>query len=398
MANRTGLRRWHTAVVWGLSAVVAVLVVATPARAQMGGEWGQLFDPPVNSRELEQIADTLKLDESQHAMTDDLHSAMAAEFERLSEIMRGIIKQVREEAQQGGGADAWADISPKFEQFAEKGKGLQKQLFEDVKLILTDEQLENWPRAERRWYRGRSMGNRQLGFVSALRADVVLLVDELELNAEQMEIVAPVLDQYEREVDRELHEFEDLAEEQKEAWADIRKNGFLSNMDKMNELFADLRDKLITVRNLNGKYRDQVALRLEGEAYDKFASAYDKAAFPSLYKDSYVDAGVRTVLEMADVTDEQRTEIAGFQERYEAEILALNKKLEKAMLRSDVDVKIQDLMGGAGRGGERSELESEKKKLMHGRYAQLRGLLTEEQAAKLPDPEGEDWRNTDFDF
>ena len=378
------------------AAVVAgvAMVCAPAAHAQMGAEWGQLFDPPVNSREMEQIEKTLKLDDAQTALVEDLQSAMLAEFERLSGIMRQIVQDAQEEVRETGRNDVWVEIGKKAQDFGEKKKSMQKQLFEDIKLVLNEEQLGRWPAAERRWYRGQMMGNRQLGFMSGLRADLVVITED----AEQAEAIAPVVDQYEREVDRELHAFEDLAEEQKEEWEKLREDGFFTNMDKFNELFSDLRDKLVTVRDLNGKYRDQIALRLEGEAKSKFENAYDKAAFPALYKDSYVDAGMRTVLEMPDLTTEQRAEVEALEARYGQEVAALNKKIEKATLDADETVNIQTLMSGGAKSEEKNALEAQKKDLQQERYAQLRAILTEEQAAKLPSPEGDDWRNTKLDF
>ena len=381
-----------------LAVVLGATLVCAPRVHAQGPDWGQMYDPPVNSREVEQIAKTLGVDASQQELLDDLHGALLAEFERLSGIMRQMMQDAQTEARETGRTDVWIEIGKKAEQFAEKKKEMQKQFFEDIKLVLNEEQLVKWPAAERRWYRGQMMGNRQLAFLSGLRADVVVLVEEMQLTAEQAEAVAPVLDQYDREVDRELHAFEKLAEEQKAEWDKLREKGFFSDMEKFNELFGDLRDQLVKVRDLNGKYRDQLALRLEGESKEKFSRAYDKAAFPAVYKDSYVDAGIRTALEMADLTTEQRAEVVALQERFGAEVFALNKKIEKSILDADEVVSIQALMSGGAKSEEKSALESQKKDLMSERFAQLRALLTEEQATKLPSAEGDDWRNTQLDF
>jgi hypothetical protein len=392
--QRGGMRR---ATIWAMAAVAAVLMTAVPARAQMGGEWQQINDPPINSREVELMGRMLKLDTTQQELVNGLNDALQAEFEKLASIVRAMMDQVRKEAEESQNNGVWRELGKKLQQFQDKKKSLQEQFFADVKLVLTDEQVAAFPSFERRWYRGRQLGNQQMGFLSAMRADIVVLTEELSLNEEAKAQIAPVIDAYEREVDRELREFEKLTEEQKEQWEKITESGdWMGNMDKMNELFSELRDKLIKVRDLNVRYRDQVTVRLEGEAKAKFDAAYDKAAFPSLYKDTFVDSGIRTVLEMPDVTAEQKTEIVAIQDRVSDEMAALNKRLEKAMLEADSSIKIQDFWGGPKQGPV-ADLEAAKKKLLNERYAQLRALLTEGQVAKLPAAEGEDWRNTQFE-
>ena len=289
------------------------LVLGTGAQASgqfmRGGN--SINNPPVNQREFDLMVRMLEFDEVQQEIATELFTVLQSEFGEMSTVAGEMSSGAREEFQRTRDPAVWQELGRRLADFEEKTEEIGEQFYEDVKILLTEEQLPLWEKFERRRFRGRAI-TRQEQMISGAGVDLVVLTEEMQLDEEQQELIQDVVEQYEVDLDRKLRAYRRVADEQQEQAEEIGQNGnWMENMEKFNEIFAKVRDELIQVRAIHERYLTLLSSRLGEEASAELTSRFNAAAYPEIYRDSYVDTGLRRVMELDSLSAEQREFVAG---------------------------------------------------------------------------------------
>lgn len=380
--------------------VACGLVLGTGAQANgqfFRGMGGSLNNPPVNQREYDMMVRMLQLDEVQSEIASEMFTVLQAEFGEMSEVAREMSTGAREEFQRTRDPAVWQELGRRLADFEERTQEIGDRFYEDVKILLTEEQLPLWDKFERRRFRGRAI-SRQEAVISGAGVDLVVLTEEMSLEEEQSELIVDVLEQYEVELDRRLRAYRRVADEQQERAEELGEDGnWMQNMEAYNEIFATVRDELIQVRAIHERYVTVIGSQLGEEARAELTRRYNAAAYPEIYRDSYVDTGIERALDLDSLDGEQREFIEAVKVNWEAESARLRDVLARAQREREESMRLQDMWGGQ-RNDSTREAQNQLRELQLRFYDQVLGVLSEEQKALLPARPATDWRERSFDF
>jgi hypothetical protein len=350
-----------------------------------GGMMGAFNSPTMNSRELTKYSEILALDGDQKEAAKALLDGYEQSFNTKREEMREKIQQAREEARNnggggggGGGFAAFREIGQKWQADREK---LDKDFMNDLKGLLTPEQEKaNWARFERVHRRDHSMDR---GLMSGERMDVVKLVEDAKLDPDTKAKVDPILARYEEDLDRELQNRDQVQKETFAKMADA-----MGDQDAMQKLIQTGREAAVRVRDVNRKYAREVQAELPEDKAFEFAKAVKQASFPNVYNETFGQRSITSALGFRDLTDEQKQTITTIRDAYTRDLAGLNDKIAAAQEQMEMNFNAGQMMGG-GRGdqGELGDLRREKRDLDRATLDKLEAALTEDQKARLPQPE-----------
>ena len=380
LSIRRGLARW------ALATMVAVASIALPARTAHAQAWGMgnPFEPPVSRTDIDKMARIVKIEKDQKAQVDDLYSSFEQEYTAAADKMQKMMQEIQEEFQESKDPTVWQDMTKKMVDFMGHGEKLQKQLFDDVKLLLNDDQGSRWDRYERRYRREHSL--RQAGGSGVISGDAVELVgivEDLKLPSEQTTSVEPLLDQYESEMDRVVMARKKLQESQLKESMDSM-GDFFGNMDKFEKMWSEGRDLSLQIRDANAKYSRLIAAALPEDTRPKFEKVYLEKTLPQVYKENFLSKSFDTAKGIEGLDDAKKTEITGIRDAWEREAAGINTKWADAIREYEVTMKMTDLWQQGNRPAAIKEAQKARRELDARTYDKLAALLTEEQRAALP--------------
>ncbi len=351
----------------------------------MGGMGGmqQIFEAPVNSRDLDKYAQILSLDKDQTDALSALLDAHQQEFNEAAKSAREKFEKLREEAREARDPEVWRQMGTQMETFRKARQKMEDSFFADFKAVLTPEQTQKFPKIERQRRREQTIGR---GLMSGERVDLIRTVDELKLPADQLAQVQPTLDLYETDLDRELAARNTVYEESQ---GKIRQMFEAGNMDDMQKVLEKGREASKRVRDVNRRYARQLEAQLPAEAQAKFADLVRRESFPMVYRPTQAGRAIDAAKAFTDLDDNQKASIATLSETYTRELGSLNKQLEQATLDREENITAQDLMsrgmgGFGGDDGPAGELRQKRRDLDNTTMDKLRALLTAQQIEKLP--------------
>lgn len=370
-----------------LVALVAVsLVLVAPAEAQpmrMGGMGGgDMFEPPVSSRDVERYVKFLSLAEDQGEAAKALLEGYQVEFERQAKVMREASDAAREEFRETRDPSVWQDLMPKFEEFRKTREKSAQGFMNDMKALLTEEQAAKWPRVERMRRRDATM---RRGFVSGESVDVIRLLDEFKASDEQKAAMQPVLEQYEAELDKALVERNELYDAAMNQGMGMWRQGDFAGMD---EMLKKGREAAMRVRDINRKYARQLQGMLPEEEQSRFDSVFRERSFPRVYRPTYASRAMEIVGGFEDLTEDQKSRVGELRATFEREVGTINKRWAEAVEESEQNMSVRDLMGMGGGNEQVREARNQRRTLEERTLEQLKSVLTAEQIKKLPDRRG----------
>lgn len=362
---------------------------AAPAQAQFRGggmNWREMLDPSISSRDLDRMAEMLTLSDDQKAVADDLLAGFQSQYQEMASKLRETFDGARQEFQETRDPSVWRELRPVMDKAQEQIKTIETAFFGDLKAVLEPVQLEKFPAFERARKREKSL---QTGFLSGETVDIVRMVEDLKLPADARAALAPVLAQYETEIEKALAERDALYEEGMSQGMDLWQSG---QMDKMNEMFNKSRDAGAKVRDINRRFARQVESALPEGEQARAASEFRERSFPRIYRDGYLRRAIETAKKMDDLTAEQRAQVETIAREYERESSGINTRWAEALEKSEMSRTIMQMFGGGGQSEEVRTAQQARRELDDKALEQLREQLTEEQRDKLPERQNQDWR------
>ncbi len=369
----------------------ALLVPAQRASAQMG--MGALMRPMVDSTEIDALVEMMQLNKDTEAAVRDLFVAFQGQHQAAQEKLQEIFQKAQQEAQ--GDPSAIQAMQKKVFEYYEHQLKIRDTLFDDIKLLLTPEQSQEWPAFERLNRRDHLLDSGQ-NLIPGSSVDLVKVLDDTrgkDAGPESPEL-KDMVTRYEMDLDRLLVEQRDLqADQLKEVQKLLAEGGnFLNQMDTYQKMFDESRKVQLKVREVNEKYSRQIAGLLTEANHAEFESTYNQRANPRVYSKNYMDKAFETATGLESLTPEQVQQIAAIQAEYQREVGPIRDKWNEQMVEWQSTMKLSDMFGGQNGNAELKAQEDAKKDLDDKYYTRLRGVLTEDQAKALPDRGGNDWR------
>lgn len=374
----------------GLIALGLVALAPQTALAQFGMNWRDITRPDFDTRQVDTIAEMLAFDDIQRDMAAELLAAYQADIGRLAEDVSAIMEGARQEFRETRDPSVWQDVMGVVGDLGDKKDGMTQEFMENMQLILTGEQVEQWGRVERYHRRSTSFG--EDGLLSGENVDVIMAVESLELSEEQMAVVRPVLDQYELEIDRALIERNRVYEESMEGAMQLWQN---QDFEEMEERYEKARDVAKRVRDINRRFARQVEQTLEGESAARMSRTFKEQSFPRVYRRGEVGEMVDTVLEFEDLSVDQLEQVETIRAEYIRRVEGMNDNIAKAIEESELERGVMSLMG-RGRGNESDEIRDARtvrREFDDSTMERIRALLTPEQAERLPEEQETNWRD-----
>ncbi len=403
---------------WGRAGIAALAIAAasSAAPAQFGGG-GADFRTAINDGEIDRMVEALGLDDSQISIVDALYDGFRDAYETASDDSRQRMREAFQQMRDSGDWQSAASTGITFaREWQAQGKALEQSFFGDVKGVLTEEQLKQWPGYERDWRRRSSLrGAGQIGGLAGENIDLFQLVEELELDETAQTNVAPVLDAYAIELDpaltnrdRAVSDMTDLTSSVLEGKTDI---------EQLDSKFKNLQRLRAQVRDVNDRYVQVLAASLDPEKARALELEYRQRCFRRIYSPTQADRYIETVRESGSLNESQLGAVEAIASDFQAQSEVINRQL--ADLQKKQELEDQQRMyerikmmaqggfnrgefaqggGQRGRGGfgapegngqvdPRVELMQQKTDLVSRTLDSIAAVLSPEQLAAAPKPD-----------
>jgi len=106
-----------------------------------------------------------------------------------------------------------------------------------------------------------------------------------------------------------------------------------------------------------------------------------------VYRESQATRSFNAAIGFADLSAEQREQLLAMRESYTRTLDTLNTKLAAAIEENEMTFNISQMMQRRGEESPMGQLRTERRDLDRATIEKLRGILTEAQIEKLPQPE-----------
>ncbi|MBK9189727.1 MAG: Spy/CpxP family protein refolding chaperone [Phycisphaerales bacterium] len=346
-----------------------------------GGMREMMSAPVISARDLERVSGRLGLAPEQLDVVKTLHEGFAAQARQITEAMQTQMEKARDEFRESRDPEVFQSLRPAMEKARADRKKAEQEFMSDVQAVLTPEQQAKWPSFERGVRRETTL---RQGLMSGERVDLFRLVERLELAPEAMEALRPALDGYEADLDRELVTRAKVYEESMEKMSRMRDMG---DMEAMQDVIEKGREASVRVRDVNRRYARQVADLLPSEKRSAFEADVKRESFPDVYRESQATRSFNAAMGFADLSAEQREQLLAMRESYTRTLDTLNTKLAAAIEENEMTFNISQMMQRRGEESPMGQLRTERRDLDRATIEKLRGILTEAQVEKLPQPE-----------
>ncbi len=374
-------------VVAGLVAVGGVAEVARGQVLMIQESAGSAAVAGGRIRSVEPYAKLLGLSKDEAEAAAVLHEAYLQACREAGEERRKKFAEMRE----GGPEAAMARVQelPKImEAYRERVAAAEAQFFDDLAVVVMAEaKPELWEAAQR--MRRREVGLRSSPMGGAA-VDLVEVVDSLKLPAAVAAEIGPSMLDYELAIDRQI-QARDRAVVKEEPLVP----GRVMSIEEIEERNRPVREATIKLREVNEQHARRIQAALPAEYREAFDEAWRKRAFPFIYKATQTERELAAAEGFADLTTEQREQVALLREAFERDLKRANEALESAM-------REEDEKGMVGPGGARVRLfngpredtaldlaKKAKAEMAAAARERLGRILNEGQKKRLPEPEPE---------
>lgn len=365
----------------------------------MGG-FGGMNTPPINSRQFGRYLDSLNVSKEQREAAETLFDGYQDQVRSAEESMRERGREMRERMRDDRDPAIFEDMRRQMSKAREERAKLDESLFDDVKAILTSDQIKNWNKVDRAYRRDTTL---RRGRLSGESVDVTRLLDNLELSADTKAAINPILEEYETELDRELIARNKVYDDLQARMQEMFRN---RDPEAAQQALAKGRDAGARVRDLNQKFARRIEESLPDDKRSAFSLAAKRASFPDVYRPTRTERELAAALNLDDLDTAQKASLAALNESYSRTTLAVNDKLAAATRDSEMQFNIGQLMqrgrgdfqgrggqgGGQGqRGGNQqddnspmADLRRQRRELDRTTQDKLDQILTKAQKEKLP--------------
>lgn len=309
----------------GLSstAVAQVVQVASTTSSPRGS---------ISSRDLDLIARTVNLDEGQREIVDSLHDGYMEQFRTHSKAHHDAVQELYKNNET---PEQWEQaiktVNTKQEEFKANNERLTEEFLASVRDILSQPQLDLWPRVERDRRRDQHLA--RYSRFSGEAVDLIAIVDKLKVDSEIRREIDPVLNTYADELDSAIQSRLTAAQR----WEDTIHSDSDTPADP--QVIADLRKRLDqrrkTVRDVNFRYAEIIPTQLPPDLAKEFSQAFKQAAYRRIYRPTAADKFIDRAIGLADITTEQQSAIRMIELDYDMQVEVINAELARLQRESE---------------------------------------------------------------
>ncbi len=212
-------------------------------------------------------------------------------------------------------------------EFQKEADLLLQRLFANVKRLLSEAQIEQWPGFERAFRRIKTLPWGQLDGEST---DLLAVVDDLELEESKVAALGEHLKAYELAMDAALKRRNDLLEE---ADVLIDRSLYIGEYEAAQTIADRVGAARLAVRDLNDRTIDQMSSHLGGRPGDRLKREALADAYPRIYRQTIGQEAFDDVIMMQDIDPELLSlalELAG---QHEQRMSNVNERLYRSVRR-----------------------------------------------------------------
>lgn len=385
--------------------VVAVAVLCSPVRAQMGGMGGMgdmtQFMSPVTKKAVTTWAQMLKMDADQKEAALALQEGYRSSFKAMTEETQKTFREMMERARESMDWQAFQkEAATVGKEMTEKMERLEKGFMNDVKSLLNEKQLEQWPRVERA--RKRDNGLR-FGFMAGQNMDLVKMLEAAKVDVEASPELKEQVLRYELDMDREIAAFEKWGKEQQAKQAEAAD---MFDMNRIQDMLKEMTDVSKRMRDVNRQHAKSIAALLPAEKQGAFDLEVKRKSYPRVYREVYVQRAMSQALGFADLTPDQKEAITSLRDGYAREAEGLNRTWASAIDEKEekeggaIGSMMSGFMGGGNEKDPVADARKARRELDTRTKDKLLALLKEDQKTRLPEdkPDPRENRMMDFGF
>jgi hypothetical protein len=156
----------------------------------------------------------------------------------------------------------------------------------------------------------------------------------------------------------------------------------------ISDLFERGKQAATKVRDINNRAAKLIEALLPPEPAATFAAEVRQRSFPMIYRPSYADRVLEAAAKFDDLTGEQKENIGTIQAAFAQSMTSINRRMETAQVEMEESMTAERLGAMFRNGGDNDamrDLRGERRDLETSTIERLRSILTEEQAARLPE-------------
>lgn len=369
-------------------ALGVVFALTCPASAQFGevAGIGESMQPDYYRRDVKIMADQLKLDDTQRVIVETLYQDYQTAFDQGMARAKEKINSLHDAFPKNDVARGLKMILAPLKEWGPERDRIGDRFLENVKMVLTDEQLERWAPLARRLYRDRHLNKGKLAGESLNLFDAVR---ELNLDERTSLQAQPMMDAYDIALDEALHHREamiGLKDEMNDAMGE-------QDMQRQSEVMKHKVSLQVAVRNVNEQYIDLVASALPGNLAEQFRQGALERAFPRVYRETPIQRLFKEVKKIEGLDTGVLNSVTQLETSYLTELATANNQLRMVIRKFEPEEAIGQAEDFAKHmNGEQvqpkidpsAELFTKREDMGRTYAKQLQGLLTPEQFAQLP--------------
>ncbi|MHC4318111.1 MAG: SGNH/GDSL hydrolase family protein [Planctomycetota bacterium] len=375
---------------WTFAAGAALAVTApSPAQFGLAGGIGDAFRPAFTTRDVQLAEEMLDLDEAQRFILETLYEDYHAEFNTGVDTFRDRVSEMRDDIDPTNPDPGMIMriVFGTINEWRVESKVLAEQFIEDLRGLLNEEQMQTWPPFERKIFRLKYMRNGQL---PSENLDLTVYVQDLALDAVQLEEIQPLMLEYEETLHDALRRREDyLQSSQNDLISAIQADNFQLGIDVAERQVA-LRK---VVRDVNEQYTIAIAAALPEDLGETFLKRILEATYPRIYRMVPAERAFIAAKELDGISAETLEAIITLEQDFLRELEAFNENLVQLVREYEPDkIKNKVEQATSRLSGQTPTVlqdptreEFAKRREISNRYMDLmKTLLTPEQFASLP--------------
>lgn len=370
--------------------------------ARLGGS--SSLGEHISKTDVAELNRILELDESQRLLLDNLHDAFMVELNTARSEMARIQDAVQKEFERTNDFSVFEGVSEKYASFNRYTKRLRDRLLDDLKLTLSEEQLERFSEFDRYYRRSRRLDS-QTEPVRGSAVDLIAMTRRVAIPADQRAALASILERYAVDLDRYLldNDPDQVAsrtisrDDEIDAESMNTPEGMAKMMERTRNYLKEMRKISEGIREINERTLRQMASVLPEDSADLLNTQFKKDSFPEVYAETEGFSILRTVETFHDLTPEQNASLAELKKKFLSETDRLNnawieaiKANESKAAENDTGAFIAILSSDSD---PLRRVRNERMALDPKLIEQIRNLLTPTQAQRLPGSEVVDWRS-----
>jgi hypothetical protein len=398
------------------SLIAAVLAVSattglahSPAHAQqimiqearIGSGGDNSFEPSTSTAQMKRLAQVLDLNETQSMLADEFLREYHRLFREKADSVRAEMNEIQEEARATGDFSVFGEkIGPLMEQWGRDRTTLEKEMIDNLRSLLTEEQVERWPLFEREKRRMEMLPDSRLG---GENVDVILLTQEVLAEKEIPGEMAEVLEQYAVELDAALQARKRTIDSLQEEWMEA----LGGERDRMEDIWEEATRKREAVRDVNERVAKLIAemLRQSDESSgegDQLWRLYQERAYPMAFEETRAERMLDGATGLEGLAEDTRSTLEGIRSELERRLDPLAHRLITELVKEEHELPpfVQNIqvegggrqgraigftmtMGGGGEDDPTAELLRERWDASEAAVEQIKGLLSPEQVQSL---------------